>query len=263
MSFSSFPRNLCILLLCALSASACKSGRGLLGNNIGKSSWKQTLAQVETEAFRYESLRMSGKADIKVPGKQVNMNLSYRIQILPDSLIWIRASKLGIEGLRALITRDSIFVIDRTQNQYHVSDLSLAEKYTGLIGNFDLLEDLLVGNLHLIPDRGSLKGDRKARNPQVIRGSKAGTDFSYAIDAKLLKLLFMTAENPMRGLSSKLSYSDFERHGSGLMPQTTRIDVIQPEAMSITFSSRRVEVNPDRLSFSFNVPRNYDKVVYD
>ncbi|RMG26158.1 MAG: DUF4292 domain-containing protein [Bacteroidetes bacterium] len=252
-----------ILGLCLLGLLGCKSGRGLIGKKEKVVSWKHTLEKTETERVQFQTLAISGKANVAFPSQNLSMGLSYRLNMIKDSLIWIRISKLGIEGIRALITRDSIFVIDRTNNLYHVSNFQLAEKFTGLQGDFGMIQDLLLGNLHLVPPVDELKVEKKQTNPLIVTGEKSGTLFKYLIDSRLHKLTSMEAFNPIKGLHSVVTYGDFEAHGRTRMPLKTHIQVLAPDTLELEFQHRRVEINPERFSIKFNVPRSYERVEYN
>ncbi|GEM_PF-2136437 len=257
-----FSRYLIVLCL-SLTLATCKSTKGLFADKDAKNSLKQALAKVEAERVDYESVAIVGRANVEVPSQKLKVGLSYRLNMYADSLIWLRISKLGIEGARILITKDSIFAIDRANNQIHVSDFSLAEKYTGLSADFEILEDLFLGNLHLIPAYNSMGLDNKNDNIHIFNGRKSDTDFSYAINQSLQKLIAMEVIKLGDSLHTKVSYSNFEKYGGTQMPQRTEIEIIAPEPMKIEFNHRRVDINPERISFKFNMPRSYERVVYD
>lgn len=258
-----FSRYLMLALCSLLVFPACKSGKGLIGKKDPQRAMKETLAKVEAERVQYETISISGRANVNAPTQNLKIGISYRINMHADSLIWMRVTKFGLEGIRALVTKDSIFVVDRTNNQVHISDFSLAEEYTGLKADLKILQDLMLGNLHLIPNVNSMRAAKKEGNTETFAGMKAGTAFNYQIDQTIRKLLMLEAVNTAQKLHSKTTYSNFEPYGNTQMPQQTTIKVISPDEMILDFRHRKVEINPDQISFKFRIPGGYERVVYD
>ncbi|MDD4575896.1 MAG: DUF4292 domain-containing protein [Bacteroidales bacterium] len=61
-----------------------------------------------------------------------------------DSLIYINISKFGIEGARAVITKDSVKYMNRLEMTYYVGDYSIFYKMFGVHLNFDILQSLII-----------------------------------------------------------------------------------------------------------------------
>lgn len=61
-----------------------------------------------------------------------------------DSLIYINISKFGIEGARAVITKDSVKYMNRLEMTYYVGDYSIFYKMFGVHLNFDMLQSLII-----------------------------------------------------------------------------------------------------------------------
>ena len=253
-------------LLIALSIfiiSSCKSGKGLIGKKDPNKATREMLTNISEDRVQYQTISINGRANVDAPEQGVKIGISYRMNMYADSLIWLRISKFGIEGMRALITQDSIFVIDRTNNQVHISDFSLAEEYTGLKADLGILQDLFLGNLNVIPGINNMQADGKEGNLVTVTGSKAGTEFKYKLDEQLKKLIVMEAINAAQKLHSQTTYSNFESYGNTQMPQATKIQVIAPDEMTLDFKHRKVEINPAKISFKFSIPGSYERVVYD
>jgi hypothetical protein len=159
-----------------------------------------------------------------------------------------------------MITRDSVFVIDRSRNVYQRSDYTPARTLTGLDADLGLLQDLLVGNLHLLLEAEQLEIDEKNANPRVFTGATNGTALAYAIDQQNNKLVRLEAENPEQALHSVITYEDFDPQGKTQMPGTGKIRVLSPNDIRIEFRHSRVEINPERFSTSFKVPDHYERV---
>lgn len=246
-----------ILLTGIFALQACKSSKIAQEGDSPRKGWRYTLAQSEQERLDFQTLTLSGKAEVKVPAQSSRISANYRINMAKDSLIWIRLSKFGIEAMRVLITPDSIWVLDKLSNRLEVADFSLAEEYTGLEADFSTLQDLILGNLYVVPD--NLTPEKKKGNPQVFTGSKEGMAFRYSIDTDLYKVLEIDAQNPARDQHSTIQYENFEPTANTQIPTRGTITVIAPAATSFRFNHTKVELNPSKISFKFNVPDDYER----
>ncbi len=83
--------------------------------------------------FSYSDAEQSVKAN-------GNLHLRY------DSLIWMNVRKLGFEVARVKITPDSIFVIDRLNNQYIAEELDYLDRTYQAPVNFSMLQSLMLGH---------------------------------------------------------------------------------------------------------------------
>ncbi|MDW3648642.1 MAG: DUF4292 domain-containing protein [Bacteroidia bacterium] len=243
-------------LLALLSLQSCKGLKKKQGIQAEK-AWKTTISNASKERVEYKTLELSGKAQLDIEKMGVNnMGVSYRVSMEKDKRIWIRVSKL-IEVARILARPDSLFVLDKINRRYIACDYALAEKFTGLEMDFELLQDLILGNFNPIPEE--LSPGLQENGVQTFTGEKAGTDFTYKIDNSTFKVKEIKAVNSGLKQNTVISYSDFSEKASTLMPQNTSISVLSPEEISIDLSHRKVDLNPSDPSFSFRVPSSYAK----
>ena len=243
-------------LLALLSLQSCKGLKKNQGTQAEK-AWKTTISNAAKERVEFKTLELSGKAQLDIEKMGVNnMGVSYRVSIEKDKRIWIRVSKL-IEVARILARPDSLFVLDKINRRYIACDYALAEEFTGLEMDFELLQDLMLGNFNPIPE--DLSPGLQENGKQEFTGSKAGTDFTYTIDNSTYKVVEIKAVNKGLKQNTQISYSDFSEMASTLMPQNTQISVLSPEEISIDLSHRKVDIDPSDPSFAFRVPSSYAK----
>jgi hypothetical protein len=76
-----------------------------------------------------------------------NYDVNANIRMLRDSTIWISVNAvLGIEALRALITRDSVKLIDKLNKTYTARSITYLQDVTSLPLDLPTLQDLIIGN---------------------------------------------------------------------------------------------------------------------
>lgn len=234
--------------------SACKSIKNIGGTNKAKT----TLAKTQANNLKFETLKINGKGKAEVPGQGFSFGIGYKIEIASQDRMRIRITKLGLEGARILITRDSIFVLDRLNKKAYLSGLDMAKSYTGIDADFSLLQAMLIGDFNPIPKELTIKEPKK--NPLTYVGTEAGTDFSYLIAKDVMKLVGMIAKNASQNLHTELSYSAFEVDAGQRVASEGEVSVLSPEKASFSFKHNKVEINPDKISFTFNIPDSYEVV---
>ena len=62
-----------------------------------------------------------------------------------DSIIYITASMLGIEGMRVVLTPDSVKFLNHIQNSYYVGDYSFLNKMLGFTVDFQMMQSIFLG----------------------------------------------------------------------------------------------------------------------
>ncbi|MEM7367210.1 MAG: DUF4292 domain-containing protein [Bacteroidota bacterium] len=249
----------CIFLI--LGSFGCKGSSNLTTNKQEK-KWREILEKAGADRVDYETLSISGKVNIKMPGGPIeNLNASYQIFMSKDSLMLIRIRKF-VEAARILVTPDSIFIRNNLEQSFIISDYSLAEEQTGFKANMRMLQDLLIGNFYPIPDQ--LMGEPTDSDlKQTFKGMKAGTTFTYDITLPAHKVSRIETDNPVKGQHAKIQYGDFTEISGRMMPQNTSIDVSAPETILLDFQHKKIETNPARISFKFSIPDGYTRVEMD
>ncbi len=242
-------------LALVLSLSSCKSLKDLGSGAKGEAA---TLKALEGNNLDFTTLSISGKGKAKMEKADFSIGMTYKIDLYADSLIRIRVTKLGLEGARILITQDSIYVLDRLNKTYTVSDYTPAKKFTGLDADFAMVQALILGDFSPIPDQ--LKLENKKANPQVFKGIAGGTDFAYKISRNLLKLMELEAVNELLSQHTVIQYLEFEEVDGQKIPNEGAVIVKAPEQAGFDFKHHKVNLNPNKISFKFNVPDSYERV---
>lgn len=89
-------------------------------------SRKKTVAPAQPQAFEW----MTSNMDIQAEGNSMSFNdLSGQLRIRHDSIVWLSVTAtMGVEVLRAKISTDSIWVLNRLEKSYlaeHIDSLAL------------------------------------------------------------------------------------------------------------------------------------------
>ncbi len=247
-------RLLVLLLSCFVWLGGCKSIKDITtpGTN-----WKVVEERALNERLVFETASFSGRVKLHYPeGGMNNLNASYRIDIVKDSMIMIRLIKL-IEAARIMITPDSIFIQDRINSELIACDFSIAKETVGLPADFGLLQDILLGEYHPIPE--DMVATQRRGSPKILEGDAAGMHFIYELEADIAKLVKLFAQDAAQERSVTLGYSDFAKGPGAWYPQQAAVDVTGADELSVTFTHRKVSFDEEKNIVSFEVPRGYTR----
>lgn len=211
--------------------------------------------------FRY----LTAKSKISFKSNQQDIdNANVNIRVRKDSLIWLSISKLGIEAVRGLITRDSITIIDKIHKEYSVYDFPTLSKQFNFNMNFELLQALIVGNLPL-PKRPAqkIKNERDYLLLRQSEGKVLVENYIGEEDRKLKKL--MVTEQPTKN-TLRLDYEDFTSLSNFLFPYTSLVTLDYKSQSDGRFyqtllriKHNKVELVDKNPGFPFNIPANYQR----
>jgi len=193
-------------------------------------------------------------------GKQPNVT-AY-VHILKDSVIWVSmyATFLNIEAFRVLITKDSVFLLDKINKEVQLRSLDYLQDVTGIPFDFKTLQDLLVGNPVFFD------------SSNVVYYKQAGDKILLATVGKYFKDLFtLSNDNNATLLHSKLddvdinrnrtadlTYDDYENITGTNFSTYREITVSEKNKLDIRLNFKQYEFNKD-LSVPFNIPKNYER----
>lgn len=89
----------------------------------------------------------SGKVDVDFDdGKGNAKSVNVKLVIKKDEVIWMSAGLMGFEGVRGIITKDSVKILNKLQKEYIATSLSYIQEKIGLPADYTTLQDLLIGN---------------------------------------------------------------------------------------------------------------------
>jgi len=217
---------------------------------------RETYSKVMANRINFTTF--SGKIDVDyedAAGKKYNVNAHLRMY--KDSAIWISITAiLGIEGLRAYITKDSVKLLDKQNKVYTARSVSYLQEMSSLPLTLTSLQDLLIGNPVFL-------------DSTISNYSKAGNTISLLSNGSFFKNLFTIGEADKLPLSSKLddadglknrtchlTYDDYESKKGVNFPTKRTITVTEKGKLDIKLDFKQYDFN-ETLSFPFNIPKNY------
>lgn len=268
-----------LLMLCSLviAFSSCKNQKKITLNN-GKcildfKNARTLTTNLKTKEFKFD--RLSAKLSVEAVIDSADNSFTVTLRMKKDSVIWMSMSKLGIEGARVLITRDSVKFMNRQKSQYFKGDYAYISKLLNTELDFEMLQSLLVGNSVEFYDEDekikpgidncqyTLGTIRKYKLRKVERGKtlKESAQSIYMVSEtfKVARILFYEF-NPDRSFDA--NFGDFQMlEDSQLFPMQMNYIIKAQKNVNIDLKYSKVTLN-EELSFPFKIPDNYEQIVY-
>lgn len=218
----------------------------------------ETLSLLKSKQLQFNALILKGKATLNIDGDANDVTMNFRMK--DKEVIWVSITAGGglIEVARALITPDSIKIMDRLKSRYIKKPFSYVYNFTNKQVNFNTLQEILTGNaisslLNTDADVANAKGAIK------VSGTKENLDYKFLFNT-LDKVQETNLSDSKSGQALKVTYDNYQKLNDFLFPTTLKINTLSgSKKISIDIDYVKVEGNGD-VSFPFNVPSRY-KVV--
>jgi hypothetical protein len=180
-----------------------------------------------------------------------------------DSIIWVSASLAGIEGVRAVLTRDSVRVINRLEKTYFSGGYDYLSKLLNVPVSFAQMQALLLGDYLPAPT---------GTTPTVATEEAGRQRVTYPLADVVIERLLQSGGRVQQLRVSDaatkrnltVDYTDFrplEEQAAMPFAHATFIQAQQPEAGVATAAINYSKVNAgrERLAFPFSVPKGYKR----
>lgn len=198
------------LLLTLLLLSILGSCKVLREAGLGKKDKLDTPAAILTalERRQIHPEWFAARARVTYADADMSVTGSATIRMKTDSLLWVSVKKLGFEVARTLITKDSVFIIDRINNEYGAFDLAYLEERYNLPASFPLVQSLLLGNPYFLnPESVILVGQQP--NLQ-LRDRQADRWVDYYLEPQALRLVRMDYAETFGDQSLVAAFQEYE-----------------------------------------------------
>ena len=112
-------------------------------------SRKKTIVPPQPQAFKW----MTANLSIQAEGNGMDFNdLSGQIRMRKDSIVWLSVSAtMGMEVLRAKISNDSVWIVNRLEKSYLAEPLDTISAQMGMPFSLPMMQTLLLDNNEGLP----------------------------------------------------------------------------------------------------------------
>lgn len=209
---------------------------------------------------RIQFTTFSGKMDVEYrDGDDKKYDVNAVVRMYKDSVIWVSVTAfLGMEGLRAYITKDSVKVLNKQDKVYTARSVSYLQEVTALPLSLSTLQDLLVGN-PIFLDSNIVSYSRSPGTVSLLcLGDFFKNLFTITADNKLAVSSKLDDVEDLRNRTCYLSYDEYETKKGPNFSTRRTINVSEKKKLDIKLNYRQYDFN-ETLSFPFSVPKNYSR----
>jgi hypothetical protein len=217
----------------------------------------QNLALLKEKDLPFKTLALKGKANLRVNGEENNVTINIRME--KDKKIWVSVTGLaGIEGIRAVITPDSLLLRNNLQKTFTKKPFSYVYDFTSRQVSFKMLQAVLSGNT--IAELMTEKSDLKQENGVWVLSGNA-EDLAYRILFNtLLKSNETNLNDAKNAQALKVVYGNYTPVNNSLFPSSLKINSMAGvKNINIAIEFIKIERNV-AVDFPFSVPKNYQLI---
>ncbi|RWY49148.1 DUF4292 domain-containing protein [Mucilaginibacter gilvus] len=253
--------NKIAIILLLVTAVSCKSKKLVVVQRPTKDTVAvktndvaERLAAIRSKQVTFNTFSGKAKTRLDINGDDNDVTLNIRVN--RDQKIWISITAIaGLEVARALITPDSIQVINRFQNLYLKKPFSYIHRYAGRQVNFKTLQSLLVGNAI-----GELLNPDAKFTPEGantgITGNLQGLVYKLLLGPDM-KVTQTNLANQLAGQTLQVANRVFIQADSRIVPSQIDITSTAP-GNRVLVNLRYTQAEFDRvLEYPFSIPKSY------
>ena len=258
------------LLFAVVLFSYCKSSEKLTGLRLQKKSPGFLFEKLRANEFQFEEISI--KANTKFKSGDAGQSFISRIRMKKDSVIWISVSGFGIEAGRALITPDTVKILDKMNSQYFMGNFKLLSNLLGISVEFKMLQAILSGNYPEFYDDALFKssvngrsyvlqtfGKRKLRNRAIPDTNLPLLQQVIFLNSETFKIQSNSFSRFNSRESANVSYENFKEVESRLFPHRIKFEARGEQKKELQLKINKIETRK-RQKYPFKIPANYTRI---
>lgn len=203
---------------------------------------------------------LTARARIYAEGGGQSVSANANIIWIRDSVLWVNVKKLGIEAARALVTKDSIYLINRLDKTYSVKGLESLKRQYSLPEGFSLLQQTVLASAWFFPDI-VLQSDIREELHR-LSGSNGKQGVEYRLEEGSFALRSETFVEPKDARTVTLGFGDYKKlPGAGMFPYLRSIEAYSPENGTVRLELELSDIDIDTPpNYRFEIPEHYEKI---
>jgi hypothetical protein len=244
--------HLLLLLLAVLSVTACK--RDLVST--------KTIAPSDFSVEQFDFDYFVSKAKIRFQEGAKMVNGTANIRMRKDSLIWFSISpNVGVEVTRALISPDTVLIINRVDKEYYVFNYREISRYFDFPVDFNLIQAILLGNLPQPVDASTRIARDEGR--YLLKQQEGDLDFQTSVNTQNLKVENVVITEQPSEKFMNIQYMDFKAVQNLWFPHDLQMSLTYKDdkgtrVTSLNLAFNKAEISDKPLKFPFTLPEKYE-----
>lgn len=258
-----FMRKTIFVSLLFLTLYSCGSlKRSFSPSEIGDYSTKSVSKKNEETAPKHDFVLSRASVGYKSPNKV--LNLSVKIRMKQDSIIWMSASVLGLQVAKIMMTPNQIQFYEKLGKSYYSGDYNALEKILGLRVGFYEVQRILTGMP--VQDLSKTKLTQVSDSISYKLRSNSGIDdydLVYLLNAISFRLdKSEIIDNQSDKIIANISYKDSIQVNESSWPESIILTTYdRNNVIRLNLDYKRIEERKS-LSFPYKVPARYTEFTF-
>ncbi len=215
---------------------------------------KNKLKSINESDMVFNTLAVKSKAVLSINDKSNDVNMNFRIK--NNEVIWVSVTALaGLEVARALITPDSVKILNRLDNVYIKKPFSYIYEFTNEQINFRTLQSILIGNTisEFITDSTELNMESDEAKLRSILG---GLIYNLRVSSQN-KVVYTNLNDQIAKQELTANYSDFILVNQQQIPHAVVMDSkVKTKKFLLDLKFLKVDLDGP-LELPFRVPERF------
>jgi Domain of unknown function (DUF4292) len=252
VNYFTLSRNISIVLCLAILSQACSKKIVPAVSRVPKT--------IAIEEIDFEFLH--GKARLNYKDDKKEREVKANIRIHKDSVIWMTLSVIGVQGVKVLINKDSVTIVNYLDKEYYVYNYKELSRKLNFKIDYNVIQSAMLGNLIMPMDTTNRILEEANYN---LLDQKQGTVLirNY-INNTTKKLEKIDLTEGVTQNSLKVEYSNFQPINEKSFPNTDIVNLSYKAVTgiintTITIEYNKAEVGDKQLRFPFNIPKRYER----
>jgi hypothetical protein len=247
--------------LLSAKGSGCGKGPSLGATRPATETRSTSYLKKKLRTHDHENLKyLNTQAKVFIEGNGQSINVTANIIWVRDSIMWVNVKKFGLEAARALVTPDSVFVLNRLEKTYSARGLESLQRQYSLPAGFDLIQSLILSTPWFFEDI-DLNADIKD-GMHRLAGSNGRYSTEYRLEEEAYWLRQELFLQPRDTRTVSISFENYKKTAlAGWFPYLRTVEAYSQETgdMRLSIEFNDVEFNVPK-SFRFEIPQHYEKV---
>lgn len=221
---------------------------------------KDILKRITQQKIDFKTF--NAKIKVEYNGQEESQNVTAYLSIVKDSIIYVQIKGfLGIVGLQAKITKDSVTIVSKIPDHKYVQyrTISYLQEVTQVPFNFTTLQDVLIGNPVFLD---SNIVSYKALNNNQMLVLMIGNVFKHLITFDKENLLVIHSKlddvDIQRNRTCDITLSKYNTVGNFQFSTFRNISVAEKSKLDVNMEFKEYSFN-EMLKYGFTVPKNYKR----
>jgi len=212
------------------------------------------LKSINESDLIFSTMAVRSKAVLSINDKSNDVNMNFRIR--NNEVIWVSVTALaGLEVARALITPDSVKILNRLDNVYIKKPFSYIYEFTNEQISFRTLQSILIGNTisEFITDSTELNMERDEVKLRTILGAMT---YNLRVSPQN-KVIYSNLNDELAKQELTANYSDFILVNLQQIPHTVVMDSkVKTKKFLLDLKFLKVDLDGP-LELPFRVPERF------